>query len=172
MNDIPSVLQTVIGSTQHTLIITMFGYDDAKLDAIIDRLLQQPTSMSRSARTRPRPVAKPSRRSWPSTATTGSETASACIGTSESHGQIQHLKMVGIDGRFTITGSTNWSTSGETEQDNQLTVIDDPLVTAEFTSRASIIHDFQLKQMAAAAQSQTTGKQNWASHCRSSSIAW
>ncbi len=43
-----------------------------------------------------------------------------------------HLKAYAIDGKALRTGSANFSTSGEHEQDNDLIVIRDPDAAAQF----------------------------------------
>ena len=68
---------------------------------------------------------------------------SVAIGNSE-HGAIMHRKMMIIDGVWLVDGSTNWSTSGETLQDNQLTVTFDPIGAAEATAVLAIEHDHAL----------------------------
>jgi phosphatidylserine/phosphatidylglycerophosphate/cardiolipin synthase-like enzyme len=67
------------------------------------------------------------------------------------HSAISHLKVLIVDGVYTVTGSTNWSISGETEQDNQLTLSRNAVIAAETRAVLDLNHDFMLKQMAAAA---------------------
>lgn len=68
------------------------------------------------------------------------------------------LKRMIIDSVDVITGSTYWSIGKEAKQDNQRSVIRDPLVCAEACSRLGIIHDDMLKQMAARAAKGEFGK--------------
>jgi phosphatidylserine/phosphatidylglycerophosphate/cardiolipin synthase-like enzyme len=72
---------------------------------------------------------------------------SIAIGTSSVHNAISHLKIVIVDGVYTIKGSTNWSLSGEQQQDNELTLSRNAVVAAETRAILDLNHDFMLKQM-------------------------
>jgi phosphatidylserine/phosphatidylglycerophosphate/cardiolipin synthase-like enzyme len=72
---------------------------------------------------------------------------SIAIGTSSVHNAISHLKTVIVDGVYTVKGSTNWSLSGEQEQDNELTLSRNAVIAAETRAVLDLNHDFMLKQM-------------------------
>jgi len=72
---------------------------------------------------------------------------SIAIGRSEK-GAISHDKLLVVDGLYLVTGSTNWSFGGETEQDNQMTLTRDPIACAEARAVIDLDHDAMLKQMA------------------------
>lgn len=61
---------------------------------------------------------------------------------------ISHDKLVVVDGIYLLSGSTNWSYSGELLQDNQLTLTRDPVACAEARAIIDLNHDAMLKQMA------------------------
>ncbi|HEX4019355.1 MAG TPA: phospholipase D-like domain-containing protein [Frankiaceae bacterium] len=140
-------LVDLLNSATKSLVVAMYGYDDPRLNTILqEKLLSEQVFVQLSL---------------DSTQAAGKAEAailaswhndkignSIAIGHSEKNA-IMHLKMVIVDGLDVITGSTNWSTGGESRQDNQLTVIRNPLVAAEARSRIDIIHDDMLKQMAA-----------------------
>ena len=74
---------------------------------------------------------------------------SVAYGRSE-HGAIMHMKVLIVDGMYLVTGSTNWSTGGESLQDNQMTVTADTLACAQARSRTDAIHTSMLQQMSKA----------------------
>lgn len=129
-------LAFIVSAARHSLVVSMYGYDDPRLAAIIrDKLaaehvyVQLTLDATQAAGAHEHLLL--SEMNYPA--------SSVAIGRSE-HGAIMHLKLVIIDGLFVVTGSTNWSLSAETKQDNQLTVIQDATVAAECRSRVDAIH--------------------------------
>ena len=144
---VPQVLQSVISSVSKSIVVAMFGFDDEVLAAMLDTALKNPAIFVQITLDKSQAggvhekalLAKYS--NWMS----GNSVA---IGTSEKSA-IMHRKMVIVDGLWRVSGSTNWSTSGETLQDNELTIIRDAMVCSEARPILDIEHDSALKQMAA-----------------------
>jgi phosphatidylserine/phosphatidylglycerophosphate/cardiolipin synthase-like enzyme len=142
------LLVALLSSAQHSIVLNMFGYDDAELDAIIRHKLADENvyvqmsldrSQSKSAKTEQGIL-----EAW-SNETFGNSIA---IGTSAVKSAISHLKIVIVDGVYTVRGSTNWSLSGETRQDNELTLSRNAVIAAETRAVLDLNHDWMLKQMA------------------------
>lgn len=72
---------------------------------------------------------------------------SVAIGHS-SRGAISHLKLLCVDGLYLLSGSTNWSASGEQKQDNELSLTRDRARCAEARAVMDLNHDTMLQQMA------------------------
>ena len=52
-----------------------------------------------------------------------------------------------VDGVYTVKGSTNWSLSGEQQEDNELSLSRNAVIAAETRAIRDLNHDFMLKQM-------------------------
>jgi len=148
-DDVHAVLKTVIGATRRSLVVAMFGYDDDELAGMIAGFLKDPTiyvqvtlDKSQAGGVHERAILAKYAHEM-----TGNSVA---IGTSEKSA-IMHRKMVIVDGVWRISGSTNWSDSGESKQDNELTVIRDASVSVEARHVLDIEHDSVLKRMHKAA---------------------
>jgi phosphatidylserine/phosphatidylglycerophosphate/cardiolipin synthase-like enzyme len=149
VDQVHEALKALLASANKSIVVAMYGYDDPELNTALQSALkdenmyvQMSLDSSQAAGKAEHALLAP----WLNDKIGNS----IAIGHSEKSA-IMHLKMVIIDGVDVITGSTNWSTGGESKQDNQLTVIRDPYMCAEARSRIDIIHDSMLKQMAAAA---------------------
>ena len=135
-----AALLDLIGSAQRSLSIAMYGFDDEELADIIKAKLQDPTvsvqltlDSSQAGGVHERQLL--AEESYPA--------SSIAVGRSEKNA-IMHLKEAVIDGIDLVTGSTNWSASGEGKQDNDLVVIRDPLVAARARARLDAIHAHML----------------------------
>lgn len=144
---VPQVLQTVISSVSKSIVVAMFGFDDDVLAGMLDAALHNPAIYVQITLDRSQAAGTHEHALLAKYANdiTGNSVA---IANSEK-GAIMHRKMVIVDGLWRLSGSTNWSTSGETLQDNELTVIRDAMVCAEARPILDIEHDSGLKQMAA-----------------------
>jgi phosphatidylserine/phosphatidylglycerophosphate/cardiolipin synthase-like enzyme len=58
------------------------------------------------------------------------------------------MKILIVDGVYTVRGSTNWSLGGEQDQDNELTIHNNAVIAAETRAELDRNHDEMLKQMA------------------------
>jgi phosphatidylserine/phosphatidylglycerophosphate/cardiolipin synthase-like enzyme len=144
---VPQVLQSVVSSVSKSIVVAMYGFDDDVLAAMLDTALKNPAiyvqitlDATQAAGAHERDLLARYAHDM-----TGNSVA---IGRSE-RGAIMHRKMVIVDGLWRISGSTNWSATGETLQDNELTIIRDAMVCAEARPILDIEHDSSLKQMAA-----------------------
>jgi phosphatidylserine/phosphatidylglycerophosphate/cardiolipin synthase-like enzyme len=120
-DDVHGVLKRVIGSTQRSLVIAMYGYDDDELAEMIAHILENDDIFVQITLDKSQ-AGGVHERELLAKYKAYSDANRVAIGTSE-RGAIMHRKMVIVDGIWRITGSTNWSDAGETKQDNELTVV-------------------------------------------------
>lgn len=136
VDQVPKVLQVVVATAQRSLVVAMYGFDDERLAMLIKKKLENAAvyvqlSLDSSQAGGVHEKVILADESYPA--------STIAIGRSEK-GAIMHLKEVVIDGTILVTGSTNWSTGGETLQDNQLTVEYNPWACAVATARIGAIH--------------------------------
>jgi hypothetical protein len=148
-DQVHEALKAVIASAKFSVVVAMFGFDDDELAQMLDTFLLDPTmhvqitlDKSQAGGVHERAILEKFKNEMRGN--------SVAIGTSE-RSAIMHRKMVIVDGMWRISGSTNWSTSGESLQDNELTIINSATVCAEARPILDIEHDHALSQMAARA---------------------
>lgn len=145
-DDLHGLLRDLIASAQHSVVVNMFGFTDETLMSLLHEKLATPSVYVQISLDRSQARGKKEGELL-AEYLNDEEGNSVAIGTSEKLA-ISHLKVVIVDGVYTVTGSTNWSLSGERKQDNQLTLSRNAVVAAETRAVLDRNHDFMLKQMA------------------------
>ena len=140
VDDVHGVLLDLVGSASQSLIICMYGFDDDELAAAAlakmkDANVYVQLTLDSSQAAGVHEAKLLAAESWPAT--------SVARGRSEK-GAIMHMKLMIVDGTDLVTGSTNWSQSGESMQDNQLTVSRDAALCAKARARVDTIHAHML----------------------------
>ena len=148
-DSIHPMLASLLAGAQHSVVLNMYGYDDPELDELIRGKLDSKhvyVQMSLDKSQAGGAHEKALLAEWSNEAFGNS----IAIGTSEVKHAISHLKVLIVDGVYSVTGSTNWSVSGESEQDNQVTLSRNAVVASELRAVLDLNHDWMLKQMAEA----------------------
>lgn len=145
IDDVHGALKAIIASATRSVIVGMYGYDDDELAALIAAHIDN-TAMHVQVTLDRSQAGGVHERAILAKYKAEMESNSVAIGTSE-RGAIMHRKMVVVDGIWRISGSTNWSDSGETKQDNELTVIRDSTVAAEARTVLDLEHVKALTDM-------------------------
>src|ERR1700744_3214423 len=120
-DNVHGVLVALLQSAQHSIVVNMYGYDDPELNNIIQEKLTDEHVYVQMSLDRSQASGEAEKKilaSWSNNAFGNS----IAIGTSSVHNAISHLKIVIVDGVYTVKGSTNWSLSGEQQQDNELSL--------------------------------------------------
>lgn len=144
-DDVHGVLKYLFESAKMSVVVNMFGFDDDELADMIrthldndDLYVQLSLDRSQSKGKHESEILSKFKAEYFGN--------SIAIGTSIKHA-ISHLKCGVIDGIYSFTGSTNWSTSGETKQDNELTISRDPVKAIELRHLMDLSHDHMLQAM-------------------------
>lgn len=146
VDDVAGALRAMFTAARSSLVVAMFGFDDPALADIIKTKLASPEifvqlTLDSTQAGGVHEKALLATESYPA--------SSIAVGQSEGHA-IMHLKLAVIDGIYRVSGSTNWSVSAMTKQDNELTVVEDPFVCAEARARIDAIHANMLSRTKAA----------------------
>jgi phosphatidylserine/phosphatidylglycerophosphate/cardiolipin synthase-like enzyme len=134
-DNLHGALGLMIDSATESLAVSMYGFDDDALATAILRKLQDPTIFVLLVLDSTQAAGKHEKSLL---AAVNYPSNTVVIGRSEANA-IVHLKTGVIDGLDVFGGSTNWSDSGESKQDNELTFTRHPLVAARTRTKIDLI---------------------------------
>lgn len=138
-------IKALLASASSSLLVSMYGEDDPELTDIILAKAADPAIFVQINLDKTQAAG---RAEVPLV-----EKLSLCpntrvaVGMSAKH-KINHLKMVVVDGLYTLSGSTNWSNDGEHAQNNEASIVQSRAIAHEATVKLNSDHEIMLRQMA------------------------
>lgn len=137
VDNVHGALLALLRSASREIQIAMYGFDDDELLAVLQEKMKDENVSVQLVLDKTQAGGK-HEKALLATYAAGAPMTSVVIGSSEKH-RIMHMKLGVIDGILSFAGSTNWSSDGETKQDNELTIDADPYVAAEALMRINAI---------------------------------
>jgi phosphatidylserine/phosphatidylglycerophosphate/cardiolipin synthase-like enzyme len=146
VDNVPAAIAYAVGSVKVTQALCMYSLDDEGLVELLvanyhsveggmPTLITQDQSCYETS--------EGTRVATPLLALRGQPNFRWSVGTSDK-GQITHNKTFVGDGAFTITGSTNWSKMGESEEDNECEFSLSAALAAQLTARIEAVYAYQI----------------------------
>lgn len=145
-DDVHGALKSIISSARQTLDCAMYGWDDDELDALFREKWLDEKIAVRICLDKSQAGGVHERELLAKWNEVGSSNLPFVIGQSRKHA-ISHLKLCVVDGLYTIQGSTNWSSSGETKQNNECSIINDRVVAQDAIWKISLTYTEMLSQV-------------------------
>lgn len=144
-DDVHGALVKLVSGATKTIDLALYGYDDDDLDALIHKAWLNPQISVRMCLDKSQAGGVHERVLLAKWNDVGRGNPPFVIGTSRSHA-INHLKLLVIDGIYTVSGSTNWSASGETKQNNECSISRDFAVAQDAVWKIALTHTEMLWQ--------------------------
>ena len=153
-DNVHGLLASLLASARSSIILNMYGYDDDDLNTAIVTHAENPRMYVQMSLDKSQAGGVHEKRLLAGVLNTPS--TNVAIGQSTKHA-ISHLKVLIVDGLYVVSGSTNWSLSGEQQQDNECVVSNDAVVAAEYRAILDRNHAAMLSQMHGPIKGATNG---------------
>lgn len=149
-DDVHGALTALAKSATKTIDCAMYGWDDDDLDTLFRAAWENGEIAVRLCLDKSQAGGVHEKALLAKWNGTGHGNPPFVIGTSRDHA-ISHLKLLVVDGLYTVMGSTNWSTSGESKQNNECSIYRDFAVAQDAIWKIALTHSEMQSQMAAVA---------------------
>lgn len=149
-DDVHGALTTLVAGATRTLDVAMYGWDDDELDALFRTAWESKTVAVRICLDKSQAGGVHERALLAKWATGNPTNLPMVIGQSRLHA-ISHLKLLVVDGLYTVQGSTNWSASGESKQNNECSIYRDRTVALDSIWKIALTYNEMAAQRASRA---------------------